>query len=324
MYASDVINSNRSKTLYINSVLKKNEFASGKSIRIDRQKGGVDYQYLRQVDLGYVEEEAIYDRYIPIPISKGANSIIVPIYTLTPIDFTGVIDQGITTPTYNGARTIDDASIQIPMGGMDFYFFGENFGAADNIYWNTNNAITFGRMLDDHLVSISSNSAVSGARTNIPAIMLGNYDRLTSAIYTGKYFTNDKLFQVVIFIVYFSDYYTDTTNLDAGKYQIRLIRELFGNNRQWVEVTVISSVSSPGYSNNPPGPYPSGAGLDANNLAVDPTKNSPFDMTDGNTFFNLCGTEFSKVSPQAGTSFLYQSNYIGNRWDFLNNSYLAL
>jgi hypothetical protein len=324
MYASDIINRNRSNTLFINSVLKKNEFATGKSIRIDTQKGGVDYQYMANLDLGYVNEEAIYDKYIPIRIKIGVNTNILSINNLSPVDFTGVTEMGFPTPTYNGGRMIDDGSIQIPMGGMDFYFFGTNYGAANNIYWNTNNAITFGQILDAHLVSISSSNAVSGARTNIPAIMLGNYDRLTAALYTGGYSIYDKPFQVRVFIVYFSDYYTDTTNLDIGKYQVRLIRELVGDKRQWVEVSVISGTPTPGYSNDPPAAYPSGAGLDANGLAVDPTKNSPYDITDGTQFFNLPGTIFTRESPRTGTNFVYQSNSMGNSWNFINNAYLDL
>ena len=334
MYASDIINRNRSSTLYINSVLKKQEFSSGKSIRIDTQKGGVDYQYMSHLDLGYVIEQPIYNQYIPISIVIGKNPNIFPGYTLNRINIglrdTNnnflIYDSGYNGGlTYEGGRIIDDGSIPIPTGGMDFYFFGTNYGATNTIHWNTNNAITFGALSGRHLVSLSKNT--------IPAILLGNYDRITSAIYSSTYFTQGDLFRVTAITVYFSNYYTDTTNLDAGKYQIRLIRELYGNNRQWVEVSIISSVSSPGYSNNNSITYPSGTikdpngntvNQDSDGYAIDPTKNSPYDITNGTSFLNLIGTRFSTVSPQAGTNFLYQSNNTGDSWNFIDNAYLPL
>jgi len=332
MYASDVINRNRAATLYINSVLKNKEFTSGKSIRIDGQKGGNDYQYLINVDCGNIVN---YDTYIPLPISIGINQNIFAIYNLTQINLGARDSSGnllyadVGAPQndasgnpykYNGGRMIDDGSIRIPSGGKDFYFFGTNYGAANNIFWQTNNSITFGRISNDNIVSISKNT--------VPAILLGNYDRMTSAIYSSNYYSSDQ-FGVIVIVVYFADYYTNTTNFDAGKYQIRLIREINGSNRQWVEVSIISSPSSPGYSNNNSITYPSGRdasgnNIDANGLPIDSTKNSPYDITNGSSFLNICGTTYSTVSPQAGTNFLYQSDGLGNNWNFIPNGYIAV
>jgi len=336
MYGSDVTNRNRANTLYINSVLKNQEFTSGKSIRIDRQKGGTDYQYLTNVEFGNIIDFA-YDTYIPLRIKNGSNPNIIPVDTLNQINLGGrdasgtylIYDAG-TVPTdassnapytYNGRRMIDDGSIQIQTAGRDFYFFGINYGAANNIYWNANNAVTFGPIGNPGLVSLSRNS--------VPAILIGNYDRLSSAVYYSSYLSSNHLFSILAIVAYFSDYYTDTSDFDKGKYQIRLIRELSGDKRQWVEVTVISSVPSPGYSNNPAVTYPSGVDasgtpIDSNSFVIDNTKNSPYDITDGTTFQNVCGTVFSTVSPQAGTSFLYQSDSTGTFWNFSNNSYVPV
>jgi hypothetical protein len=307
MYASDITNRNRGVTLYINSVLKKQEFESGKSIRIERQKGGTDYEFLVNVDLGN-RINLTYDTYLPLSLKSGANPTIFAVYNLSQVDF-------------GGSPTIDDLCIQIPTGSRDFYFFGTNYGGNNNIFWNTNNALTFGSFGPPHIVSISKNT--------VPAILLGNYDRLCSALYYSSYFTPDNLFSVIVIVVYFSNYYTDTTNLSQGKYQVRLIRELKGNNRQWVEVTVISSVPSPGYSNNASVSYPSGTDASGNRIdsdgnIIDPTKNSPYDITNGTAFQNVIGSTFSTISPQTGTSFLYQSDAKGYSWTFINNAYVPV
>jgi len=313
MYASDITTRNRAETLYINSVLKKDEFNSGISIRIDRQKGGSDYEYLKNVEFGNIIN-VTYGTYFPVKIIYGANPTVLVAYNMSRINFTGIFDSGSSGLTYDGGPVIDDGFVQIPTGGRDFYFFGTNYGATNNIYWFSNNALTFGPFAPPYRASISKNT--------LPAILIGQYDRLCSALYYSTYISQQG-FSVITLLVYFSNYYTDTTNLDKGKYQIRLIRELNGDRRQWVEVTVISEVASPGYSNNPAVTYPSGA-VDSDGAAIDTTKNSPYDITDGTTFKNVAGTTFSTVSPQAGTSFLYQSDSTGTYWNFTENAYVPV
>jgi hypothetical protein len=313
MYASDITCRNRAETLYINSVLKKDEFNSGISIRIDRQKGGSDYEYLKNVEFGNIIN-VTYGTYFPVKIIYGANPTVLVAYNMSRIDFTGIFDSGSSALTYDGGPVIDDGVIQIPTGGRDFYFFGTNYGAANNIHWFSNNALTFGPFAPPYPPSISKNT--------LPAILIGQYDRVCSALYYATYISQEG-FSVITLLVYFSNYYLDTTNLDKGKYQIRLIRELNGDRRQWVEVTVISEVASPGYSNNPAVTYPSGT-IDSDSKVIDPTKNSPYDITDGTTFKNVAGTTFSTVSPQAGTSFLYQSDSTGTHWNFTENAYVPV
>jgi len=335
MYASDITNRNRGVTLYINSVLKRQEFESGKAIRIDGQKGGNDYEYLKNIEFGNIIDFT-FDTYMPVTINYGSNPVIFAVYNMNEInlgerDASGtykIFDDGAPLNdasgnpfTFNGKRIIDDGSIQIPTGGRDFFFFGTNYGAANNIYWNSNNALTFSPMSDPHIVSISKNS--------VPAILIGNYDRMCSALYHSSYFSPGNLFSVLVIVAYFTDYYTDTSNFAQGKYQIRLIREINGSKRQWVELTVISEVASPGYSNNPAVTYPSGTDasgnpIDSNAQRIDSTKNSPYDITDGTTFQNVMGSLFSTASPQAGTTLLYRSDSTGSNWVFSNNAYVPV
>ena len=235
---------------------------------------------------------------------------------LTQIDLTGIYDAGSGSP-----GLLDDGFIQIPMAGNDFNFFGTNYGAADTVYWNSNNVLAFGSEYSPNIVSVSHDTAA--------AILFGNYDRLTSDIYYSHSSSTDNNFNITKILVKFADYYTDVSNFDAGIYQIRLIKEVSGDKRQWIEVSIISSPPSPGYSNNPSVSYPSGNnGLgqpqDSNGSAIDPTKDSPYNITDGVNFLNPLGTLYSTASPTAGTSFILQSDELGNAWTFKNNAYVNL
>jgi hypothetical protein len=340
MYASDVTKRNRDQSLFVNLQLQTEQFLSGKSIRIMRQGGGSDYAYMTQVAEGELESDFLLAE-LPIQVTTGSGDIPRDPDGLTQISFAGITDAG-SLPTNasgtvypaffnsSGIRlAIDDAGIQIPTGGMDFFFFGTNYGSANTIYWHTNNAITFGQMPNQGTASISKNT--------VPAILLGNYDRYCTGLYYRSFTTVSKggaQFKILAIQAHFSNYYTDTTGSPAGpstagKYHIRLIREQAGAKRQWVEVSVISGVNSPGYSNNPSVSYPSatdasGNRIDSNSLPIDSTKNSPYDITNGTNFVNVVGTTYSTVSPATGTSFVYQSDYLGNTWQFFSNGYLNI
>jgi hypothetical protein len=333
MYASDITKRNRDQSLFVNLQLQTDQFLSGKSIRIMRQGGGSDYAYMTQLAEGELESDFLLVE-LPIQVKSGNGDIPSGPDGLTQIAFTASMEKG-TLPTGAGfsdasgnPRVIDDAGIKIPSGGMDFFFFGTNYGVADNIYWNTNNAIIFGTMPDETVVSISKNT--------VPAILLGNYDRYCTGLYYRSFTSVSKggaQFKILAIQAHFSNYYTDTTGSPAGpvtngKYHIRLIREQGGAKRQWVEVSVISGVNSPGYSNNPSVTYPSGTSggnpIDANSQPIDSTKNSPYDITNGTNFINVVGTTYSTVSPATGTSFVYQSDTLGNSWQFFSSGYLNI
>lgn len=239
---------------------------------------------------------------------------------LTQIDFTGIFDAGYGSQAPI-AGVIDDGFVPIPTTGLNFNFFGTDYAAANQISWSSNNALIFGATPGPGTVSYSANTA--------PAILLGNYDRLVSGLYYSNNTSSDTNFTISTILVTFANYYTDSTNLTAGTTRIRLIKEVSGQKRQWVEVSVIGAPASPGYSNNPLVSYPSGTNIggqpiDSNGNTIDTTKDSPFNITDGTSFLNPLGALYSESSPANGTSFILQSDELGNNWTFTNNAYVNL
>jgi len=325
MYASDVIRRNRNATLLTNLQRQRAAFNSGLTNQIVGQQGGNDYQFI--IDIAQAQSEGPFDTTssIEVNVKQGNRDVALNISNLNKTDFTGITDS---TPTAyvsaTGNKVLDDSSIPIPMGGMDFYFFGTNHGLLNTVYWNSNCVITFKETYNLITASFRSNT--------IPAILLGNMDRATSELYYGTntiYNLGTPLVTITTVFVYFSDYYTDSTNFEAGKYRIRFIRESAGQKRQWVEVSVISTTNQVGYSNNNTVTYPSGNDasgnpMDSNGVPIDPTKNSPYDITDGTTFQNVAGTTYVTSNPPSGTSLVYQSDSMGMSWLFINNAYVDI
>jgi hypothetical protein len=358
MFASDVIRRNRNVTIAFNLQEQQAAFDAGLTNYIPRQKGGTDYKFITNISQAEAETPQLLLTPIVnlIKLIIGQNrTITVNLIEFTRIDFNQIDDRrptlltdgsgnyildgsgnitrdssGNPLLTASGNPVLDDASIRIPNFGMKFNFFGINYGDNNDIYWNTNNVITFGNNYNLDTVSFNPNT--------IPAILLGNYDRLCSELYhknSAVYNSNALVATIKTIVVEFADYYTDTSNFEAGKYQIRFIREAGGERRQWVEVSVISSPLHPGYSTNVTGPTnPAGYNFDAsgnrasmidsNGNTVNPTKLSPYDITDGTAFLNAVGTTYSEQSPPNGTSFVYQGDSTGYSWQFINNAYLDI
>ena len=231
---------------------------------------------------------------------------------LTQIDFTGIYDASSQPPI---PGVLDDSIIPIPMGGMIFNFFGTNY--TSNISWNSNNAIIFGSGFNPTLVSISA--------TTTKSILIGNYDRLCTGLYYSNSITSS--YSITKCVILFCNYYTDTPpSSPSYTYEIRFIKENTGDQRQFVEVSLVTSPPSPGYSSAaisyPSGTDASGNPIDSNGLVIDQTKSSPYNITNGTAFLNPCGTTFSTTSPPAGTSFVFSSDSTGSTWSFSNNSYV--
>jgi hypothetical protein len=305
MYASDIVNKNRAATLYQNFLLKQADFDSGKSIRIERQSGGIDYSYTTHVLEGLIEDKT-YLVDLPLYLTLTNSILSTSVNGLTSVNLSLYTDSGSAT-----TGTLDDANIPISTNGSDFYFFGVNSGATNKIWWNTNNALVFNNL---NLVNNTTRADISA--TTCPAILLGQYDRRLKSLYTTSYTSQG--FAITKITVNFDNYYTSSTT--TGSFMVRLIREIAGDKRQWVEVTVIESPLSPGYSTQIT-TYPSGA-VDSDGNAIDPTKLSPYNITDGTQFFNPCGTQFGLVSPSTGSSFVFQSNSYGSSWVFYNTCFL--
>jgi len=122
--------------------------------------------------------------------------------------------------------------------------------------------------------------------------------------------------------VTFYDYFTNTIADSTYQYQIRMIKENVGYQRQFVEVYVISSPPSPGYSTAIIS-YPSGS-VDSNGNTIDITKNSPYNITNGTNFLNPCGSTYSTNSPAGNSSFVFSSDSTGTSWVFNNNSHVSV
>jgi hypothetical protein len=321
MYASDLTHKKRAEAVFRNLQLQKDWFATGQTIRILGQKGGNDYSYMT-----YVEEGCIADKcwklYVPKNKIIGNGPVSDTSADMTKINFTdpGIYDIGYTAAAAASFQYLDDAFIQIPMGGMDFFFNGVNYGSQTK--WNSNNFLAFGPSTDGIPVNRSVNLEPNVSK----AIMLGNYDRLCSSVYYSNYNINN--FSITKLIVTFSDYYTKTSNVEllAGKLQIRLIREDGGEQRQWVEVGVISAPPSPGYSNNPTMRYPLGSSTvtDTNSNPINSLKNSPWDISDGSRYLQVAASSYSTAFPSAGTTILYESDKRGMVWTFTPNAYLPI
>jgi len=168
-----------------------------------------------------------------------------------------------------------------------------------------------------------SPNLVSISRNTIPAILLGNYDRLlTKLSYIN---TIGSRYSITTLYPQVYNYYTDSLGSPIYKWRVRIIKENVGSLRQFIEVCVGSTdILSPGYS-SAISTYPSGLDvngnpIDSNGLIIDQTKNSPYNITNGTTFLNLCGSTFGTTSPPANTSFVFQSDSNGINWTFLNNS----
>ena len=324
MYASDLTHKKRAEAVFRNLQLQKEWFATGQTIRILGQKGGNDYSYMTHVEEGCIADKC-WKLYVPIYKAFSNGPISDTSANMSKIDFNSgaVYDSGYAPNP--PVIYLDDAFVKIPMGGMDFFFNGINYG--NDIKWNSNNFLTFGSF-----TGVSVNRSVNLEPTECKAIMLGNYDRLCSSIYYSNYSLNT--FSITKLIVVFSDYYTKTTTpeLLTGKIQIRLIKENGGSMRQWVEVGVISAPPSPGYSNNTHVSYPSGTKVsggntinqDSNGNAVNPTKNSPWDVSNGSTFLQLAGSFYSTAFPIAGTTILYESDKDGLVWTFTPNAHIPV
>jgi hypothetical protein len=201
---------------------------------------------------------------------------------------------------------LDDGDVPIP---TNFNFFGQT----SNVYWSSNNAIIFGTPTPNLEVNIPRNQR---------AILIGNYDRSLKTFYSKNIVTTK--YSLTVFRVEFYDYYTDTISDPTYQYQIKLIKT---GDRQFVEVYVISSPPSPGYSTAnityPSGSDVSGNPIDSNGNTIDPTKNSPYNITNGTNFLNPCGSTYSTSSPAANT-FVFSSDSTGTTWEFHNNSYVSI
>ena len=257
---------------------------------------------------GLKNDQRRYGCYCTTPLNIDVISGSGSLYSgnLSQVTIPGtLIDNSTVSPT-----SLDDGDVPIPMANIVFNFFGTNY--SNNLYWSSNNALIFGTPNPGLEVNIPRNL--------LPAILIGNYDRRLKTFY----YTNivNTQYSITVIVVTFYDYYTDNElSAPTYQYQLRLIKENSVTQRQFVEVYIVSSPPSTGYSSAITN-YPSGTNIDSNANPIDSTKNSPYNITNGTVFLNPCASTFSTVSPTANTSFVFSSDSTGTSWIFTNNSHV--
>lgn len=313
--AGELERRNQARILYAAFIVNQQDLNNKSSLnKINLSGSDILTKTLGSRFTSYEEQQFILYNSLTITqlIIAGNRSVSGSTIGLTQIDFTDIFDAS-SQAAIQGI--LDDAIIPIPMGGIVFNFFGTNYSSG--IHWNSNNALIFDSTFNPFFVSISATTAKS--------ILIGNYDRLCTGVYYSNTISTN--YSITKLIINFCDYYTDG-GTPTYKYQIRLIKENVDTGRQFVEVCVITSPPSPGYSSAAIS-YPSGTDendnpADSNGFAIDQTKLSPYNITNGSSFLNPCGTTFSTASPSAGTSFVFSSDSTGTNWTFTNNSYVNI
>ena len=124
----------------------------------------------------------------------------------------------------------DDSYLQIGMN-FTFNFFGTDYGSNNNIFWNTNGAITFG----------SGSTTWTDWGTSHPiGFLLGQYDRYLNNIYLINTYTSGS-YNVKRIVIDMRDYSSPYPDSD---WEIRLIR---GPDYQYIELSMNSTSYRGGY-----------------------------------------------------------------------------
>ena len=170
---------------------------------------------------GLKNDQRRYGCYCTTPLNIDVISGSGSLYSgnLSQVTIPGTLEQGQFWPTL-----LDDGDVPIPMANIVFNFFGTNY--SNNLYWSSNNALIFG--------TPSPGLEVNIPRNLLPAILIGNYDRRLKTFY----YTNivNTQYSITVIVVTFYDYFIASTPDPIYQYQIRLIKENSGSQRQFVEV----------------------------------------------------------------------------------------
>jgi hypothetical protein len=129
---------------------------------------------MSRVRSGLAKDKRVYRCCYPptIPINIHILSGNSSLYdgTMTQVSIPGSLYEA-GSPSV--ANTLDDGDVPIPMAGIVFNFFGTNYST--NMYWSSNNALVFGTPNPQFEVNITRNL--------LPAILLGNYDRMLKTFF---------------------------------------------------------------------------------------------------------------------------------------------
>jgi hypothetical protein len=206
-----------------------------------------------------------------------------------------------TTMSITGATAIpgvagqDDAFGYIPTSAnFPWYFFGTNYGsgAANQIYWNTNNVIGFGTGI----------TTITWQANTGRGILFGNLDRRTDA--NAYYFpeTTNQNFRILKANFFFRNVYNAGVG-GEGQFELRFVRNTVSG-LQYIECRVFKGSPS------------------VNSGAI--TSTGAWNITNGTTFQGTFGTTFNTTFPAGNTSFVLSSDANGSNWTFSNTSYLNI
>lgn len=196
----------------------------------------------------------------------------------------------------------DDAIAYLPFTGMDFYFFGTNYGNSDgtnpstSIYMSTNYAFGFGLGSTVYL-----NWPVSFQAILFDFFDSWNFESYVSTVLNG--INSTKYVRIVaIGTDYRSGRLGDITVKKA--YEILYIRDTcfqymqFNCNVETVDRSLYPSDTTATYANGS-------------------------NITNGIAFQNTFGL-FSSTGPQTGGSYVIRSDLNGNNWQFFSNTHLVV
>ncbi len=226
-------------------------------------------------------------------VQQGGDANIVAGNATTTMNTSG----GTAVPGISG---FDDAFGYIPTDStFPFFFFGTNYGsgAAQGIYWNTNNVLGFG----------AGTNTIFWSATTGRGVLCGNYDRRCDP--NALYWPIQTIGQnrILRFQANFRNLYSAGT-ANEGRMEVRLIRNT-STGTQYIEFRIFKG------SGGANGGAITTAGYGTNNN---------WNITNGTAFQNTYGTTFVSAFPADNTSHVLSSDSNGNTWTFSNTSYVNI
>jgi len=205
----------------------------------------------------------------------------------------------------------DDGYAYLPFTGMNFYFFGTNYGnsngstPSNSIYMNTNYAFGFGQGFSNY-----ANWPVVQ-----PAILFDFFDSWIFASYVSPPQNGTILGVKYVRIVATG---TDLTSFNGGDTTVKKAYEIYyvrDNCFQYIQFNCsLENVNRTTYDNSIIAPG------NISNI----TNGTAFQNTFGSTIGSFGNKPPNTGGPQTGGSYVIRSDLNGNNWEFFPNTYLIL
>jgi hypothetical protein len=216
--------------------------------------------------------------------------------------------SGMTPITFSNP---DDAFAYLPFTGMDFYFFGTNYGnsngttPSNSIYMNTNYAFGFG----------TGHSLYKNWPPNLPAILFDFFDSYNIASYVSPpqngTISGVKYVRIVATGTDFISFNNSDTTVKKA-YEIYYVRD---NCFQYMLFNCsVETVTRTQYNNTSIAPG------NISNI----TNGTAFQNTFGSTIGSFGNNPPNTGGPQTGGSYVIRSDLNGGNWQFFPNTHLVL